>query len=70
MPEKNKVLDPDNLEEAKAIIEHLQLTIKNKDKRFIELAKSEEALRNENSLLYERIEQLKELLYKVGVKVA
>ena len=69
-PDRTRVLSPESLEEAKVIIEYLQQTIRNKDARFIELSKSEEALRRENALLYQRIEQLKGFLLKAGMNVA
>jgi hypothetical protein len=59
----------ESMEEAMTIIEHLQSTISNKDRRILSGISLINALRQENELLYDRIDDLKTLLQKFGVKV-
>lgn len=59
---------PQNIEQATALIAHLQTVIVNKDKRYETLAALEAATQRENDLLYKRIFGLKKLLQDIGIK--
>ena len=61
--------EPKTMEEAKAIVKHLQNAIENKDKRIIALSKLERASRQECELLYDRITHLRQFLTEIGLKI-
>lgn len=60
--------NPKNMQEAKALIDHLQGAIENKDKRLLSLIKMNEALELENDLLMDRVYSFKKFLNDIGLK--